>query len=254
MMPAAMSGTAWIVGGGGGIGAACARHLARSGWRVVVTGRDESKLHEVVSDIQQRGGQASSSVLDVGDDRAVTTFVDRIGECDVLVYSAGTNVAQRWWDDLAVAEFESTVSTNLTGLVRAARSVLPGMRRRRRGTIIALSSWSGWQYMSGAGAAYLASKRAVAAVVESINDQEGPNGVRAANVCPGEVATPIVMTRPVPPTAEEFARMLEPDRIGEIVAFLCGLPTEVCVNEIVITPTDNAFYTKNSAHRGRIEP
>ena len=76
-------------------------------------------------------------------------------------------------------------------------------------------------------------------MTETINLEEGPNGIRATAVCPGEVATPILDQRPVPVSAQDRARMLQPEDLGEIVLFLARLPKHVCINDLMVTPTWN---------------
>ena len=61
-------------------------------------------------------------------------------------------------------------------------------------------------------------------------------------VFPGEVNTPILKTRPIPPQADETARMLQPDDLGRTIRFVAEAPPHVCFNEIVVTPTWNRFF------------
>jgi NADP-dependent 3-hydroxy acid dehydrogenase YdfG len=72
--------------------------------------------------------------------------------------------------------------------------------------------------------------------------EECGNGIRASSVLPGEVATPILEKRPVPPTPEVRARMLQADDLGQTILFLASLPPRACVNELIISPTWNRFY------------
>ena len=114
-------------------------------------------------------------------------------------------------------------------------------RTRKDGLIINVSSWAGRYASTLTGAGYNASKRAVIALTESINLEECENGIRATSVLPGEAATPILEKRPVPPTAEVRAKMLQPEDLGRTLAFIATLPPRVCVNEIIISPTWNRF-------------
>jgi NADP-dependent 3-hydroxy acid dehydrogenase YdfG len=244
---------AWVVGGGSGIGRATALRLARDGYRVAVSGRREALLAATVAEITEAGGQAVAVPLDVTDEGSVTAAhraaVDGAGPLGVLVCSAGTNVPNRWWAELTGGDFDRVVDTNLNAVVRCALAVLPGFRAAGFGQIIVVSSWAGRHYMSAAGAAYSASKTALGALVETLNDQEGRHGVRATHLCPGEVDTPILRTRPVPPPAEEIARMLVPEDVADIVSSVTALPPHVCVNELVVTPVWNRMYVDNSAYR-----
>ncbi|MFE3142562.1 SDR family oxidoreductase [Streptomyces scopuliridis] len=244
---------AWVIGGGSGIGRATALRLARDGYRVAVSGRREALLAETVAEITGAGGLALSVPVDVTDEDSVTAAhraaADGAGPLEVLVCSAGTNVPNRWWAELTSGDFDRVVDTNLNAVVRCVLAVLPGFRTAGFGQIVVVSSWAGRHYMSAAGAAYSASKTALGALVETLNDQEGRHGVRATHLCPGEVDTPILRTRPVPPPPEEIARMLVPEDVADVVASVTALPPHVCVNELVVTPVWNRMYVDNSAYR-----
>jgi NADP-dependent 3-hydroxy acid dehydrogenase YdfG len=72
--------------------------------------------------------------------------------------------------------------------------------------------------------------------------EECVNGIRACAICPGEVATPILDLRPVPVSAEDRAKMLQPDDLAETILFVARLPKHVCVSEILMAPTWNRAY------------
>jgi NADP-dependent 3-hydroxy acid dehydrogenase YdfG len=82
----------------------------------------------------------------------------------------------------------------------------------------------------------------VVALTESINMEECMHGIRATSVLPGEVATPILEKRPIPPSQEDRARMLQAEDLGKTLLFVATLPPRACVNEILISPTWNRFY------------
>jgi NADP-dependent 3-hydroxy acid dehydrogenase YdfG len=116
------------------------------------------------------------------------------------------------------------------------------MRSRKDGLIINVSSWAGRYPSTLTGPAYNATKHAVVALTESINMEEGEKGIRATSILPGEVATPILEKRPVPPTPEVRAKMLQAEDLGKTVAFIASLPARACINEIIVSPTHNRFY------------
>ena len=87
-----------------------------------------------------------------------------------------------------------------------------------------------------------ATKRAVIALTESINMEECVNGIRATSILPGEVATPILRKRPVPPSKEEQDRMTQSEDLGAAILFVASMPARTCVNELIIAPTWNRFY------------
>lgn len=230
----------WITGGGTGIGAGSAIALARSGAEVVVSGRRLPPLQAVVATITENGGKARAVTLDVGDAGSVAAA--DIGKVDILLANAGLNVPKRALRDLSVEDWNLVVNVNLNGVFHAVHNVLPGMRAAGGGTIILIASWAGRYATRLTGASYNATKRAVLALNETINDEEGGNGIRSTVIMPGEVATDILMARPVPPTKQDMERMLQVDDLAETVRFVAEMPAHVCMNEILISPTWNRFY------------
>jgi NADP-dependent 3-hydroxy acid dehydrogenase YdfG len=164
------------------------------------------------------------------------------GRLDILVNSAGTNTPERFWRNLTVDGWRQVLGTNLDGIFHTTRAALPAMRARRNGLVINVSSWAGVHHPKLTGAAYNGSKHAVVAMTETLNMEEGVNGIRACCLCPAEVSTPILDTRPQPPTAEERARMLQPEDLGRTLRFIAELPPHVCVNQLVISPAWNRMY------------
>ena len=238
---------AWVTGGGTGIGIETVRALARAGSGVVVSGRRQSELEAAVGAGHGAGGVAHALALDVSDAAAVTAAAARIvadhGRIDTLVCSAGGNVPNRYWNALTPQALAQVISVNLNGVAYCVGAVLPAMRAAGRGSIAVVSSWAGWRYLTFTGAAYGASKMGLAPLVESINDQAGPNGIRATLICPGEVATPILRSRPKRPPDEDIARMLKPEDVADAIVYAMGAPAHVCLNEIVIGPVWNRIYT-----------
>jgi NADP-dependent 3-hydroxy acid dehydrogenase YdfG len=238
---------AWVTGGGSGIGLAGGFELAKAGARVVISGRTQ-RTNETGLARLKSVGEAEAIQLDVADKSAVVQAAadieKRHGRIDILVTSAGTNIAgpKRNFKTLDLAGWDDVVAINLNGLMYCCHAVIPGMRARKDGLIINISSWAGRYASVLTGPAYNATKRAVIAVTESINMEECMNGIRATSILPGEVATPIMEKRPVPPTAAERARMAQPEDFGAAILFIATMPARTCVNELVIAPTWNRFY------------
>jgi NADP-dependent 3-hydroxy acid dehydrogenase YdfG len=237
---------AWITGAGTGIGLAGARELAAGGAHVVLSGRRADVLEREAAAIRAAGGSAEAAVLDVSDSAAVERVAEgvlgRHKRIDVLVNSAGLNNPKRYWRDQTVPSWDEVIHINLSGTFYCVRAVLPAMRAQKNGVIVNISSWAGRHAMALVGAAYNGSKHAVVALSESINMEECANGIRACAICPAEVATPIMDRRPVPPSPEERARMLQPEDLGRTIRWVVEQPAHVCVNEILISPTWNRIY------------
>ena len=231
---------AWITGGGSGIGLAAAAELAKAGAKVVLSGRSEKTLKEALKQLK-----AEALACDVGDKAQVAKVAAEIqkrhGRVDILVNSAGINLPKRNFRDVANEGWDEIVRINLSGMFYCIQAVLPGMRRRKDGVIVNVSSWFGRYANALGGPGYGATKRAVLALTEQLNIEEAANGIRATSVLPGEAATPILEKRPVPPSPEVRAKMLQPEDLGRTLCFIASLPPRVCVNEIIISPTWNRF-------------
>ena len=238
---------AWVTGGGSGIGLAGAIEMAKAGAHVIIAGRTARTNESALSELK-KSGSAEAILLDVSDQKAVAASAadieKRHGRIDILVTSAGTNIGggKRNFKSMSVDGWDDVVAINLNGLFYCCYAVIPGMRARRDGLIINISSWAGRYASVLTGPAYNATKRAVIAVTESINMEECAFGIRATSILPGEVATPILEKRPVPPSMEERARMAQPEDFGKAILFVATMPARSCVNELVIAPTWNRFY------------
>jgi NADP-dependent 3-hydroxy acid dehydrogenase YdfG len=237
---------AWITGGGSGIGLAGAQELAKEGWIVVISGRRKDVLDEAVASITKSGGKVEAMVLDVSSaadaEKVAKEIVAKHGRIDLLVNSAGVNVPKRSWDDITTEGWDKLVDINLSGVMYCMRAVLPAMRAQKDGVIINVASWAGRHVSKMTGPAYTTTKHAVLALTHSFNMDEFKNGLRACCLSPGEVATPILKLRPVPPSAEDMAKMLQPEDLGRTIAFVASMPAHACINEILISPTHNRSF------------
>jgi NADP-dependent 3-hydroxy acid dehydrogenase YdfG len=231
----------WVTGGGSGMGRASAIAAATDGWKVAVTGRRISAVQETAEQIRSAGGSVLEAPADVRDAGSLRSAHERIlaewGPVTGLVLSAGLNTPQRNWNDQSIDEFATIVDTNLTSVARAIDLVLPGMRGAGTGNIVVVSSRSGWRFSPGAGVAYMSSKTALGALVASLNDQEGRNGVRACHLCPGDVDTDFLGLRPEVPNADQRAAMLTETDIARSVMFVLDSPAHVRIDELAISPT-----------------
>lgn len=236
---------AWITGGGSGIGLAGAIELVKAGAHVVISGRTQSTNDSALAELKALGS-AEAILLDVADKKAVQAAADAIlkkhGRIDILVTSAGTNATKRNFDVVTPEAWDDVVAINLSGLFYCVHAVLPAMRKQKDGLIINVSSWAGRFASKLTGPAYNATKRAVIALSESINMEECMNGIRATSILPGEVATPILRKRPVPPSKEEQDRMTQSEDLGAAILFVASMPARTCVNELIIAPTWNRSY------------
>ena len=241
----------WITGAGTGIGRAMALAFAAAGCRVALTGRSRETLAGTHRLVEAAGGTSILALADVADPHQVTRahheVAAALGDVDILVNNAGTNARRRHWSELSADDMARIVDVNLKGPFLCALAVLPAMRARRNGLLIHTVSNAGAGIYTVSGPAYTASKHGARAMSATINAEEGIHGIRSVCINPGEVATPILDTRPKPPSAAERAIMVQPEDIAAAALFAARMPRRTCVAEMLITPTDNNFY-RASAH------
>lgn len=241
----------WITGAGTGIGRSMALAFAAAGCRVAITGRTEATLTETERMVRDAGGEVLAVPADVTDASAVTqahaAVVAAFGDPDILCNNAGGNTKRRHWADLQPGDMASVVDVNLKGPFLCTLAVLPAMRAKRAGMVIHTASVAGTGIFAVTGPSYTAAKHGARALSATLNAEEGIHGIRSVCINPGEVATPILDSRPRPPTAEERSIMVQPEDIAAAAVFAARMPPRTCMAEMTISPTDNAFY-RASAH------
>jgi NADP-dependent 3-hydroxy acid dehydrogenase YdfG len=237
---------AWVTGAGSGIGEAAALKLAEEGAVLVLTGRRAAPLEAVAARIRAAGGTAEVQPADLMDKDAVKAagaFISaRFGQLDILVNNAGLNITPRRWSVLTPEGVDELVRGNLSSAMYCVTVALPLMRAQKDGVLIHTASMAGRVISPLSGAGYTAAKHGVVAMSHTINMEEGVNGIRSCVVCPGEVATPILDKRPNPVSAEERARMVQSEDVGDLIRYVACLPPHVVLNEVWINPAWNRSY------------
>ncbi|HEU0159293.1 MAG TPA: SDR family NAD(P)-dependent oxidoreductase [Hyphomicrobiaceae bacterium] len=238
---------AWVTGAGTGIGEAGAAALAEAGMTVVLSGRRAAPLEAVAQRLNATAaGKARVQAADLSQKGEVKRIADvikaELGRLDVVVNNAGCNIPERAWRNLTADGIDTLIQGNLTSAFYVVAAALPIMRAQGDGLFIHTASWAGRFIGPVSGPGYTAAKHGMVAMSHTINLEECMHGIRSCVVCPGEVATPILKNRPIPETAETMARMLQPDDMGQLIAFIAKQPGHVCINEVLISPTYNRGY------------
>lgn len=230
-----------ITGGGSGIGRDAALTLARDGAAVVIVGRTQAKLDAVQAEIAAGGGSALSYALDVADYDAVQQMVDdvleKFGQIDILVNNAGHSSHHRRLLNTTPEEMRSVIDSNLIGTFFCTKAVVPAMLKAKSGTIINISSLAAVTPGPFSGFAYGAAKAAVINFTEFLNADLRNTGIRASVVVPGEVATPILDKRPIPPDADARTTMVDVAETSAAIHLIATLPQRSNIPELVIRPT-----------------
>jgi short-subunit dehydrogenase len=196
--------TAWVTGASSGIGAALVRELAARGCRVGASARRADRLEQLA---REGGGAVLAAPADVTDREgmlaAAATVEEAFGPIDLAILNAA------FWGQFSVEQWDSDVlrrhfDTNVMGMVHGIEAVLPGMRRRRAGTIVGLGSVAGYRGLPRS-EGYGATKAAQIHMLESLRIDLRPHGVEVITVCPGFVRTELTAKNSFP-----MPFMLEP--------------------------------------------
>jgi NAD(P)-dependent dehydrogenase (short-subunit alcohol dehydrogenase family) len=211
-----------VTGATSGIGKAAATELARHGAEVIVHGRDASRGGAVVDAITKEGGKARFVAADLSHPDELDELVQDVGPVDVLVNNAGFS----WFGptaDLDVATFDELFAANVRAAYFLVAALAPKMAARGGGSIINLGSMAG-QIGLAAGAAYGATKAALASFTRSWAAEFGPAGVRVNTISPGPVFTGAQRAdrTEVLGATTPLGRAADTDEIAPLIVFLAS--------------------------------
>lgn len=240
---------ALVTGASSGIGRATALRLAAAGSHVALVARNADRIAHVADDIRNRGGSASTHVVDVSDvpalQRLVADVERNLGRLDQLVNAAGVmSIGPSL--DIPVSDWQSMIDTNITGLIMLSKLCLPLMlssvssNLHGVGDIVNIASVAG-RSAKAHHSVYCATKWAVIGFSEGLRQEFAQEGLRVTVVEPGLTATEIFDKQPGP--AREYFRgittdkpILQADEVAEVVEFTVTRPAHIGLSEIVVRP------------------
>jgi 3-oxoacyl-[acyl-carrier protein] reductase len=225
---------ALVTGASQGIGRACALALAKAGAKVALAARNEEKLKQAVDEIATGGGEAAAFRIDVGDEDSIKSGVkaalEKFGKIEILVNNAGVTR-----DTLVLrmkrADWDSVITTNLTGAHLCIQAVLGSMLKQRWGRIINISSVFGQMGQAGQ-ANYAASKAGLIGLTMAVAREVASRGVTANAIAPGFIET--AMTEALSPEMKQEALKLIP--LGRT-----GTDADIA-NAVVFLASEDAGY------------
>lgn len=234
-----------ITGAGIGIGRASALAFAKTGSHVVVTDVLEAEGTAVVAEITAAGGSAEFMFLDVrsteGADSVVAAVEAKHGRIDTIVANAG--IAHKVpLPDLTDAKWDHTLDIDLKGIFRIVRPALAGMKARKSGAVVALSSIMGVAYGWDEHVHYSAAKAGVVGLVRGLAVELARDGIRVNGVAPGYIRTAQLLSKEhsVGPDADKcgeyipMGRIGEPDEIADVILFLASDAARYMTGQVVV--------------------
>ncbi len=223
----------FIVGATGGIGAAAAKQLHRSGAKVYITSRSVEKLNGLTAELGLVEGR--SFMLDFENESSISSVVETIlskeSKIDILINAVGVGIIKNF-EQLTVEDMRRTMQVNLLGPFMLLQAVLPSMKEQKKGLIINIPGVLGKTPMAGA-AAYSASKYGLNGMMKSLREELKRTEIRITQLFLGGVDSPFWDTIDL---RVQRDKMIISEEAGKAIWFLCQQPTNAVVSEMVIQP------------------
>ena len=243
-----------ITGATAGFGKAIARKFAGNGYDVIITGRRKERLDELEKELLNRGNiRVLSLNFDVRKKDDVATVIDNLPTewkaIDILVNNAGLAVGMDHIDAGNTDDWDRMIDTNVKGLLYVTRAVAPLMVARNTGHIFNIGSIAGKENYEN-GNVYCASKSAVDSLSRSMRIDLLKNNIKVTHIAPGMAETEFSLVR-FKGNKEKAGIVykgidaLTADDIADAIYYCATLPAHVCINDLVITPTQQAGVNHN---------
>lgn len=240
---------ALITGATAGIGESCAKFFAREGCNLIITGRRIERLENIKNQLVKNYGiECYAKKLDVTNFKEVKDLIDNLPtdfkDIDILINNAGKALGLDKIQDGNIDDWEEMIDTNIKGILYTTRLIAPKMIERNSGFIVNISSIAG-RAAYPKGNVYCATKAAAKTLSEAMAIDMNGTGVRICNIDPGLTETEFSLVRfkgdseRAKQTYQNITA-LTGDDIAEIILFVVTRPPHVMIQDIMVTPTDQA--------------
>jgi len=241
--------TAFITGATSGFGRAIAYRFAGLGYNLIVTGRREERLNELIDQLHSKFKiEILPLCFDIRDNKACKnafqSLPDFFRHIDILVNNAGLAAGTSSFQESDLADYEQMIDTNVKGLLYITKLVVPGMIEQQSGHIVNLSSIAGIEVYPN-GSVYCASKHAVNAITKGLRIDLIRHGIKVSSVSPGMAETEFSIVRYHGDDEKAKAvyagiTPLNAEDIADAVEYIVTRPEHVSINDIQINPTQQA--------------
>ena len=237
-----------ITGATSGIGLACARKFAENGDKLILTGRNETRLDEIKKELVEKGTKVLTLVFDVRDQKQAEECINALPTewqtIDVLVNNAGLALGLEPEYEGNLDDWGTMIDTNIKGLLTMTRLVVPGMVERNSGQIINVGSVAGDAAYAG-GNVYCATKAAVKALSDGLRIDVANTAIRVTNLKPGLVETNFSNIRfhgdnERAANVYKGIKPLTGDDIADVAVYAANAPAHVQIAEVLILATHQA--------------
>jgi len=240
---------ALITGATAGIGESCAKYFAREGCNLIITGRRNDRLENLKNELEKSYGiNCYFKKLDVRNFKEVVELIDSLPpefkDIDILINNAGKALGLDNIQEGNIDDWDEMIDTNIKGILYTTRLIAPKMIEKNSGFIINISSIAG-RAAYPKGNVYCATKSATRTLSEAMAIDFNGTGVRVCNIDPGLTETEFSLVRfkgdcERAKQTYQNIKALSGDDIAEIILFVVTRPQHVMIQDIMVTPTDQA--------------
>jgi len=246
-----------ITGATAGIGKACAIKFAAEKFDVIITGRRNERLLQLKTKLEKEYAvEVLTLCFDVQDKHAVANAISNLPKrwqkIDTLINNAGLALGRDSFEDADMNDWETMLNSNVHGLLYVSKAVLPFMLAQKKGHIVNMGSVAGKEVYEK-GNVYCASKFAVDAITKAMRIDLLKNNIKVTGIHPGAVETEFSVVRfkgddKTAKAAYDGLTPLTAEDIADTVFYCVNLPAHVCINDLVITCTQQAgtYYFNKS--------